>query len=335
VFIYPAQDDAVAARLMASVIINICERLPVQLSRIDDNLKEFITATASRHAGIATHRLAATEVCLPTGDLLARVQTTASVIFRSSLSDDKIDVHTRTIIIPLAWIPDEEAAETPSIFLLPAKPTKYHLKGKQNIGFNRELIDKAVKTLQWVQSHVHTKVFATAESPDEYVSHLIRLSCLGTAPGRSVAKHDGHELFTISHSIKSLGYHVSPSPTVQAACGGSLPDITLPESRAAVLRVIERLETIFLATGDLQEAWDAACHRGDIEIDTGIREDDDDTFSVNCNCTFAQRPNTVHSAQMRQMLQEHTLRQPIPVEHTWRIASHTMHGMCFTRNPES
>jgi hypothetical protein len=292
VFLYPAQDDAVAARLMTSVIINICERLPVQLSRIDDNLKEFITATASRHAGIATHQLAATEVCLPSGDLLARVQTTASVVFRSSLSDEKIDVHTRTIIIPLAWIPVEEAPETPSIFLLPTKPTKYPTN-KQNIGFTRELIARAIKTLQWVQSHVHAKVFATTESLDEYVSHLIRISCLGTTPGRSVAKHGGHELFTILHSVKGLGYHVSPSSTVQAACGGSVPAIVLPESRAAVLRVIERLETVFLATGDLQKAWDAACHRGDIETD-GSREDDDDTFSANCNCTFAQRPNTVH-----------------------------------------
>lgn len=82
-------------------------------------------------------------------------------------------------------------------------------------------------------------------------------------------------------------------PTTTADVGQVLTEIEVPEKFTSVLRTIMRLETVYLATGSFEQGWQAACKRADIELE--MSPDDDDEYECySCDCTFPERPNTVH-----------------------------------------
>lgn len=84
---------------------------------------------------------------------------------------------------------------------------------------------------------------------------------------------------------------------MEADFGDTLLKIRLPDSRKALLRVVERLDTVFLATGRLEDGWEAACHRADAELDFESEEAEGNYESSDypmCRCLEAERPNVVH-----------------------------------------
>lgn len=289
IFRLPLQEDVTISRLMAHIITNICERLPFDfaaLTAIDKSLTQFIVDTASIHAGIANHVLPPTHIIVPSALESANAQTvvrsTVPVVYKSSLTNPIATsfVHQKTIQIPLSWIPDRPAPKVPPMFSVPAMPALPR-SGVSNS--QRTTRRRAVDTLQWVQSHVATRVFEDDAACDEYIEFLVRLICL-----QPTEDHDEKKLFDLMHLPGQL-YLIYP--TTPADVGQVLTEIEVPDKFTRVLRTIMRLETVYLATGSFEQGWQAACKRADIELEMSP-DDDDECYS--CNCTLPERPNTVH-----------------------------------------
>ena len=181
VFSCPLQEDAVISRLMRWIITNICERLPVDLPTIDKKLRDLIVSTASRHAGISTHTLPPVKITAPSGGAIATVEMTVSVLYEDSFDNSNIAntpstssfVQERAIRIPLHRVPDRPPLKTPPTFILPADP-----KMPVNTRLTKVTIQRTIKTIQWVQSHIHSKVFKHQAAFDDYVEFLIQSVCL-------------------------------------------------------------------------------------------------------------------------------------------------------------
>jgi hypothetical protein len=220
IFSSPPQQDAIAARFMASVITNICERIPVALSEIDSTLVEFITATAERHAGITSHRLPAVRIYPPSHELPARVESTISVTYRGSSPDATSRVNQVTSIslqvvssplsISLSQLTDGPVPSTPSAFSLPFPP---RLPSVASMGFSHDVMQRAIRILHWMQSHVHGKVFATEKDLNRFVSHLIQISCPAVASRQEDDDYPdiprGDKFFTIKTSDKHYRYRIT------------------------------------------------------------------------------------------------------------------------------
>ena len=296
------------ARFMASVITNICERIPVALSEIDSTLAEFIITTAERHAGATSHKLPTVKLCPPSHDLPARVESTISVIYRHSMPNatslvnqatpGSLQMESCSLSLPLSQLPHHEPApEIPSAFSLPT-PTQ-------------DTMQHPIQIMHWIQSHVHGKAFGAEKDFNRYVRHLIQVSCPARQPRYQHAIVDNEEkeeeddddyencndysyrdkLFAIRLSPRRDTYRIKPRTLVQEDFCGALPVIILPASRESLRRVLERLETVFLTTGRLEAGWEAACCRADVEL--GMEENETLKDAI-CVCLFEDRPNTVH-----------------------------------------
>jgi hypothetical protein len=302
IFSSSPQQDAVVARFMASVVTNICERIPVALSEIDSTLVEFITTTAERHARITSHRLPEVRMCPPSHDLPARAESTISVTYRgyspdatsrvNQVTPSSLQVLPSTLGISLSQVTDGPVPSTPSAFSLPFPP---RLPSVASMGFSHDVMQRAIRILHWMQSHVHGKVFATEKDFNRFVSHLIQISCSAAASRQEDDEYPdiprGDKFFTIQTSDKNYRYRIIARKPVQEDFSGALPGIVLPESRGCLLRVLERFDTIFLATGHLEAGWQAACHRADFELEM---EEEEPIGERTCVCLFEHRPHTVH-----------------------------------------
>lgn len=279
VFRYALQEDVVKSRFMEAIVTRICERLPVALGTIDKKLQEFIISTASRHAGISTHTLPPANITTPPKAATAMVETTVSVLFQDSFNtSNRATVQEKAIRFPLQRVPVRKPPQTPPIFKLPADP-----KLPANSGLTQVAIQRAIKTIQWVQSHVHMKVFENEHEFDGFVEFLIQMICLAD---EEVPAHGG--LFTMSQT-RGKGYFLRPAST-----NHNLSVIELPDNNASFVRTIERLQTVFLRTGHFGQAWDDACHRADIEFQMSQEEGNEFYLSNKCNCALAERQSTLH-----------------------------------------
>jgi hypothetical protein len=308
---------------MASVITNICERIPVTLhetgldvSEIDSTLQHFITTTAERHAGITSHKLPTVKVCPPTRDSPARVESTISVTYRRSLPDayshinqaasGGLQMESCSLSLALSQlIPYEPAPEIPSAFSLPMPA---ELPSEASIGFIQDDMRRAVQVMHWMQSHVHGKVFGARKDLSRFVDHLIKLSCAGKASktydnvvtvdleGKEEPEYDeakeisyGDELFVVR--LKGDKYGIKPRPPLHEDFCRAIPIIVLPAIRASLHRVLERLDTVFLATGRFEAGWEAACACADFEVEMEAKGT---VADANCVYLPEDRPHTVH-----------------------------------------
>ena len=302
--------DATDARFMASVITNICERIPVALSEIDHELADFLISTSERHAGITIHDLPEVEVRLPSG-LPARVESPVFVEYHSTVPDatphghltipDTLQMVSRSLSIPFSYTPDGQVTVAPSALLLPDEPT---LPSEASVGATKDVMRRAIRIMHWMQSHMDQKVFATEADADRFVNFLTQLSCPAAVPLRSSAGHGklfgGEEPFDVTRVTDGRGFRIAPRAAVQADFGDALPKIVLPYSRMSLRRVIERLDTVFLATGRFEDGWEAACHRADFELELVSEEGDECLESLDhprCRCLSEERPNTVHRCE--------------------------------------
>jgi hypothetical protein len=178
------------------------------------------------------------------------------------------------------------------------------LPSEADVGFSKDVMRRAVRIMHWMQSHVHRKVFAAEKEFNRFINHLILISCPATAPRQRVSGEEedddfcidefphGDELFAIRRPTRSDRYRITPRAPVQEDLGGALSAIILPDCRGALLRVLERLDTVFLATGRLEDGWEAACYRADTELLCArlgeIHED------ATCICMLEERSHTVH-----------------------------------------
>jgi hypothetical protein len=294
IFSSPPQQDAITARFMASVITNICERIPVALDEIDQTLMDFMEKIAARHAGITSHRLPTVQVCPPSESEPARVESTISVTYRHvpQATPSSLQIVSCSLSLSLFQVTNGPAPGTSSDFSLPFPP---RLPSAASIGFSHDVMQRAIRTMHWMQSQVHGKVFATEKDFSRYVDHFIQISC-PAAPSRQEGDehHDiprGDKFFTIQTSANKYRYRITPRAPVQEDFSGALSRIVLPESRECLLRVLERFDTIFLATGRLEAGWEAACHRADFELEM---EEEEPIGERTCVCLFEDRPHTVH-----------------------------------------
>ena len=262
---------------------------PFLLGKLDERLKDFIIRAARRHAGLKV-KLPDITLSPPAGDRPLAVETTVPVMYRSS-TDQKTNVRMHVLQLELERFPSTRSTlDIPSTFEGPKVPETSPARED----FDEDAQNHAFRILAWISAHTMDRVFEPG-SLESYVDYLKGLACLGSRIDQDVPGHGGiyggMDLFTIA--VADAGYVLSPSTVaISHISSGSLPKICVPAKRDALLRAIERLETVYLTTSKIESAWKECARRSDFETDC-IWEDEPLPQS-RCTCTFAERLNTVH-----------------------------------------
>jgi hypothetical protein len=222
------------------------------LGEVDEQLKKFIVDTARRRAAQTT-RLPDIIVLKSPDAQLAAAQVTVRVLYRSSPTGT-LEVRDHVIRLQFQRVPKAGCTlDIPSIFEIPVTvPWTATDLG----GHDQDMQRRTFRVLDWISAHTLDRIFEPG-SLDSYVEFLKRLACLGSSFDQEVPGHGGiyggNNLFTISKA--EAGYLISPSADVVShISSGSLPGICVVDGTDALLRAIERLETVYLATGYIESA---------------------------------------------------------------------------------
>lgn len=197
-----------------------------------------------------------------------------------------------SIELELERVPDsEKKLDVPAGFELPVRE---YQPASDTGGYGKSAQDRAITVLTWISAHTHGRVFEEG-SLDAYIEYLKGLACLDGRDDQHLPglgrRYGGQNFFTISRTAAS--YTLSLSAHVAAhIILGHLPRICVIDNRAALFRVLERLETVYFATGEIESAWEAASHRADFEFEAD--QNGEVPHASRCTCTFPERPKTVH-----------------------------------------
>jgi hypothetical protein len=261
----------------------------LSLGQLDEQLKAFIIRTARHHAAL-TSRLPLISLMQPVGDQPAAVQTSVPLMYRSSVCGMPVP---RSLVIQFdlqCVSPTKSTLNLPRLLERPSLPEL--LPATDVDGHDKDTQNHALNILAWISSHIMDRMFEPG-SVESYVGYLKRLAGLdsGSDESHNAGKVDEKKIYAIAKA--EAGYIILPGPDVISRdFSAHLPRILVADERVAVLRAAERLETTYLATGNIESAWAACARRADFE--TMCVQQDEYLPPARCTCLFEDRLNTVH-----------------------------------------